>query len=131
MTANSVDEMNVPLQQPGSIKMSLLVHLEEKFLHLYTANVTSPTWQTEGKIRSRSHHAINQSIITRHKRGSDHYAHKSNISKAVNQSKSPQLTESHPTHWRNTSVSVFLFKCKLSNRFLTGTEPLAKAISLI
>lgn len=76
--------------------MSLFVHFKEKF-SLYAADVTSITWQT-GEKRSRSHHAIKQSIITRHKGGSDHYIHKSNISKAVNHSKSPQLTESHPTH---------------------------------
>lgn len=68
MTANSPDEMNVPLQQPGSMK-----------------NETSGPFGGKGKCNlaceangerkgSRSHHTIKQSIITRH----HHYAHESN-----------------------------------------------------
>lgn len=106
--------------------MSLLLYLKKKILPLYGANLSFYL-----EKHCRSHHVIKQSIITRHKRGSDHYMHKSNISKAVNHTKSPQLTESHHTHWRYILVSVFLFKCKLSNRFPTGTKPLAKTISLI
>lgn len=55
MTANSAVEMNVPLQQPLSIKNESCCPLGG----LYTANVTSPTWQT-GEKRSRSHHTIKQ-----------------------------------------------------------------------
>lgn len=128
MTANSADEMNVLLQQPGSIKNETFCPFGGKCLRLHAANVTLPTWQT-GRKRSRvssSNQTINHNKT---QEGSDHYTHKSNISKAVNHSESPQLTESHPTHQLNILVSVFLFKCKLSNRFLTGTGPLA--ISLI
>lgn len=101
-------------------KISLTVHCSYNLYYL-----------ANREKRSLSHHTIKQSIITRHKRASNHYIHKSNISKAVNQCKSFQPRASQPIHQSNILVSVFLFKCKLSDRFLTGTHTLAKAISAI
>lgn len=108
-------------------KNCVFIHSKEKF-SLTVHRSYNLYYLANREKRNRSHHTIKQSIITRHKRGSNHYIRKSNISKAVKQCKSAQLTASQPIHQSNILVSVFLFKCKLSDRLLTGTHALAKAI---
>lgn len=96
---------------------------------LYAADVTSITWQTGEKKEPVSSH--NQTI-NHNKTQEGQWSLHTQI-KRFKSSKSQQITptDRKSSHPPVKKVSVFLFKCKLSNRFLTGTEALAKAISLI